>query len=338
MSKTTRRLTTCAAALVLACGAAFAQDKPVTLRFASNAPAKSPWATQIDRIVKNVDAETKGTVKIEPFYGGQLGNEQDTIQQVARGRIDMGSFAAGAVGLLVPEAQITILPLFYGSQVQTDCVLDQHLAKPLGDLLDKKGVVFLGYGEVGTIDLAGKKAFSLPKDAQGGKMVAYSKIQSMLWAAIGANSSFVGVPDWSSSLQTGLIDAVGAPMALYVPSGMNKIAPVLTRLELWDSPSFTIINKAIFEKMSKDQREGFLRAMAMDPAPKMRAEIRGVEGALRKAHLDSGGKIVEVTPEQREEWRKVLKPIWPQMAKEIGGDGEKLFQIADAARQSCAVK
>ena len=45
-------------------------------------------------------------------------------------------------------------------------------ARKFGISLDKKGVVFLGYGEVGTIDLAGKKAFSLPKDAQGGKMVA----------------------------------------------------------------------------------------------------------------------------------------------------------------------
>lgn len=328
----------CAIAIAFQSGSALAQDKPISLRLASNAPPTSPWANQINRLAKNVEAETKGTVKIEPFYGGQLGNEQDTIQQVARGRIDMGFFAAGAVGLLLPEAQVSILPLYFASQMQADCVLDNHLGKPFGELLAKKGVEFLGFGSVGNIDLIGKKSYATPKDVAGIKAVAYSKIQGMMWAALGANSSFVGVPDWSSSLQTGLVDSVGAPMALYVPSGLNKVAPVLTRLELWDSPAFLLVNKSIFDKLSREQQAAVKRAVAMDPPAKMRSEIRAMDVALRGAHQKGGGTIVEVTPEQREEWRKVLAPVWPQMAKEFGADGEKLFQVAEAARKTCPAK
>jgi len=328
----------CAIAIAFQTGAALAQEKPISLRLASNAPPTSPWATQINRLAKNVETETKGSVKIEPFFGGQLGNEQDTIQQVARGRIDMGFFAAGAVGLLLPEAQISILPMYFASQMQADCVLDNHLGKPFGELLSKKGVEFLGFGSVGNIDIIGKKPYVSPKDAAGTKAIAYSKIQGMMWAAVGANSSFVGVPDWSSSLQTGLVDSVGAPMALYVPSGLNKVAPVLTRLELWDSPAFLLVNKSVFDKLSREQQAAVKRAVAMDPPAKMRGEIRAMDVALRGAHQKGGGTIVEVTPEQREEWRKILAPVWPQMAKEFGAEGEKLFQVAEAARKTCPSK
>lgn len=88
----------------------------------------------------------------------------------------MGYFAAGAVGLLMPEVQVSILPLYYASAAQADCVLDNHLAKPFADLLSKKGVEFLAFGEVGTIDLIGKKPFVTPKKMAGTKAVAYSKI------------------------------------------------------------------------------------------------------------------------------------------------------------------
>ena len=47
--------------------------------------------------------ESGGKLKIASFINAQLGNEQDTVQQVARGRIDMGGFSNGAVALLVPE-------------------------------------------------------------------------------------------------------------------------------------------------------------------------------------------------------------------------------------------
>ena len=53
---------------------------------------------QTERFAKDVDEESKGEMKIQPFLASQLGSEQDTVQQVARGRIDMGGFSAGSAG------------------------------------------------------------------------------------------------------------------------------------------------------------------------------------------------------------------------------------------------
>ena len=89
-----------AATFVLGAAPRFAQQKPVTLRYASGAPPKTPWVVQMERLIKYADEESKGSIKIDGFAGAQLGNEQDTIQQVARGRIDMGGFATGAVALI----------------------------------------------------------------------------------------------------------------------------------------------------------------------------------------------------------------------------------------------
>ncbi|MCP5265742.1 MAG: TRAP transporter substrate-binding protein [Burkholderiaceae bacterium] len=331
-------LTAFAAASIAVAGTASAADKPVTLRYTSNGPAKSPWADQIRQFVADADAESKGSIKVEPFFGGQLGNEQDTVQQVARGRIDIGAFSTGAVSLLLPELQVAIIPFLFDSPAQSDCVMDNHLRKVFAELLEKKGVKLLSIGEVGQIDLIGKRAFVTPKDVAGIKAVSYTKNQKIMWATLGANSSFVGVPDWSSALQTGLVDTTGSPMALYVPSGLNKVAPVLSVVNMWNTQALVIINKRTFERLSKTQQDAILSAYAKQPSSMQRAKIRGLEEFLRQAHKKGGGQIVVPTAEQRAEWAAAVSKSWPEMVKAMGGEAQRLFDIAIAGKKECPVK
>ena len=71
-------------------GGALAQSAPVELRYATSAPPKTVWEMQVQRFQKQVEDASKGTLKINAFLNSQLGSEQDTIAQVARGRIDSG--------------------------------------------------------------------------------------------------------------------------------------------------------------------------------------------------------------------------------------------------------
>jgi TRAP-type transport system periplasmic protein len=72
-------------------GAAMAQSPPVELRYATSAPPKTVWEMQVQRFQKQVEEGSKGSLKINAFLNSQLGSEQDTIAQVARGRIDSGA-------------------------------------------------------------------------------------------------------------------------------------------------------------------------------------------------------------------------------------------------------
>lgn len=315
-----------------------AQQKPVTLRWTSGSPPKTPWVAQIERMQKYIEEESKGTLKVEAFIAAQLGNEQDTIQQTARGRIDMGGFSAGSMALIAPEVANLILPFYFRSVAESDCTIDA-MAKPVSDLLAKKGLVFLGFADIGTIDLVGKKSFVSPKDVSGLKAASYSsKMYTVMWNALGVNSSPLGITEWAPAFTSGAVDVLGTPATFYVPSGLNKIAPVLTRVEMWSSPSFTIMNKGVFDKLSKDHQGAIMRAAARDPAASNRKEIRAFENAIRGMHEKSGGQTVAVSPAQREEWRKVMAPAWPQMVKEIGGESEAFFRQMDAARKTCEAK
>ncbi|ETR79049.1 hypothetical protein X566_10340 [Afipia sp. P52-10] len=318
----------------------FAQDKkPIELRYTTGAPPKTPWTMQLERFAKDVEEESKGALKIEQFIAGQLGNEQDTAQQIARGRIDMGGFSNGAVALLTPEISLLGLPFFFKDIAEQDCTLDKHMTKPVSDALAKKGVKFLGWTEVGTGDIIGKRPFVSPKDVAGLKAASASnKVSAAMWTALGANPNMIGITEIASAFQTGMVDVQASVVTFYLPSGLNKVAPVLTRIELSDAPGIIMMNKAKYDGLPKEQQAALDRAVERRSPAQLRQEVRGFEATLREMHLKGGGQIVEVTPAQRDEWRKVLQPVWPTMVKELGADGERFYTLLEAGRAACEKK
>ncbi len=209
MNTSLTRLAWASLGLLLAGTAAVAQDtKPVELRYSSGAPPKgNPWVMQIERFAKQVDEESKGALKIQPFLNSSLGSEQDTVQQVARGRIDMGGYAAGAAALVVPEVALLLMPFYFRNTAELDCVLDNHMTKPVAELYDKKGVKFLGWTEVGSIEFFGKKPFLTPKDVNGVKAAIYAnKTQSIFFSSLGASPTPLGLPEWIPAFQTVMAD------------------------------------------------------------------------------------------------------------------------------------
>jgi TRAP-type transport system periplasmic protein len=322
-----------ALSLVGASGAVLAQAK-VELRYSSGAPPTgNPWVMQINRFAKDVEEESKGEIKIQPFLSSQLGSEQDTVQQVARGRIDMG----GSAALLVPELGLVVMPFYFKNNEELDCVLDNHLTKPIADLYAKKGVQFLGWTEVGTIDFFGKKAYANPKDLAGVKAISYAnKTQALFYAAMSANANPMGLPEWIPAMQTGLAEVVMTTITSALPMGLTKVATTATRASLYDSPGLTLMNKAVYDKLSPQHREALLRAQARHASSVYRAEVRGFENTLYGMHEKAGGQIATMTPDQRVAWRKQLESVYPQIVKETGGESDKFFAVMEAGRKACA--
>ncbi len=333
-----RTLMTGAAVLASLAGAANAQDKKaIELRYTTGAPAKTPWIMQLERFAKDVDEESKGAIKIDQFIAAQLGNEQDTIQQVARGRIDMGGFSTGAVALVLPELAVLSIPFLFKDLAEQDCVIDKSMTGPISERLAKKGVKFLGWTEVGTVDIIGKKPYVSPNDVNGLKAAAASnKVSAALWSSLGANPNPIGITEIAAAFQTGLVDVNATVVTFYMPSGLNKIAPVMTRVELSDAPGIVVMNQAAWDKLSTENKVALEKAMARRSADQLRKEIRGFEQTLRDMHAKGGGQIVEVTAAQREEWRKKLQPVWSQMVKDIGADGAALYTEVEVGKKACA--
>jgi TRAP-type transport system periplasmic protein len=321
-------------------GAAPAQDgKSVVLRYATVAPQRSVWGIQLERWSTAVEEESRGSVKVQIFYGGQLGAEADLVLQVARGRLDMVGVPAVFGSQLVPELQLLGLPTFFGSTAELDCVLDSGLAQTVSQRLADKGLHFDGWGGVGAINIIGKRAITAPSDLAGAKVGTFgSRSGALLWQELKANPTPTSNTEISSAFQTGLIDLSVTSAAFYVSSGLNKVAPVMSRGELFFVPSMHLVNKAAWDQLSTEQQAALKRARARVPAGQMRQEVRDFEARMLEAHVKGGGQLIELTAAQRDTFRKTLAPNWPRMAQEAGPEGPRFLELMEAARKACEGK
>lgn len=316
--------------------AAATAQKPVEFRYTTGAPPKTPWVMQLERFAKDLEEESKGAMKIQPFINAQLGNEQDTMQQTARGRIDMGGFSVSAAAALVPELSLLNMPFYFDSAQQQDCVQDRFILDVAKGMLAQRGVVLLGWTHVGATDIIGKKPFLLPSEVKGLKARSSpTKTDAAFWSALGANPNPLGITEWASAHQTGLVDVSASPITFYFPSGLGKVVPVITRTNHIDAGGVVVMAKSAYDRLTADQRNILERTVGKRPASQLRAEIRGFEETLRGMHVKSGGQIVQLTPEQRAEWRKAVESSWPQIVKAVGGDAPRIWKIMEEGKKAC---
>jgi TRAP-type transport system periplasmic protein len=329
------RILSCAALLALPLSAAYGQS--VELRYATSAPPKTVWEMQVVRFQKQVEDASKGSLKINAFLNSQLGSEQDTVQQVARGRIDMGGYSVTAGSLLVPELSLLNIPFLFKDQKEQDCVTDNHLTKVTQDLFLKKGVVMISWSEVGVADIIGKKPYLTPDDLKGLKArSAPNKVAGFMWTQFGANPNPLPVTEWNSAFQTGLIDVADSAPTFYFFSGLAKLAPVVTMTQHQDQGGVVIMNKEAFDKLTPEHKSALTGTSTSAPASQLRAEVRGFEGKIREMHKAAGGTIVELTPEQRAVWRKGIEAAWPKMVEAVGGEAGAFWKAIQSGIKACS--
>jgi len=318
-------------------GGALAQSASVELRYATSAPPKTVWEMQVQRFQKQVEDASKGTLKINAFLNSQLGSEQDTIAQVARGRIDSGGYSITAGSLLVPEISLLNIPFLFKEQKEQDCVLDNHLTKITSDMFLKKGVVMISWSEVGVVDIIGKKAYVSPDDLKGLRArSAPNKVAGFMWSQFGANPNPLPVTEWNSAFQTGLIDVADSAPTFYFFSGLSKLAPVVTMTQHQDQGGVVLVNKEAYDKLSEDHKKALAGTATISPAAQLRGEVRGFEGKIREMHKAAGGTIVELTPEQRAVWRKGIEAAWPRMVEAVGGEANTFWKAIQAGIRACS--
>src|SRR5687768_12440420 len=102
-----------------------------TLKLASVAPDGTPWAEQLSVYKQKVEAESKGRIKIKPFLGGALGDENQTVGECRRGAIAMWGGTTGALATSVPEISVLELPYLFRDAEQADHVLDKVVGEEM---------------------------------------------------------------------------------------------------------------------------------------------------------------------------------------------------------------
>ncbi|NDW44191.1 TRAP transporter substrate-binding protein [Ruegeria sp. PrR005] len=329
-------LKTCAALGVIAMGGATGASAETVLKLATAAPEKTPWGAQVNRLAEAIAEESEGRLKVEPYFNSQLGTENDTLAQLARGRIEMGLFTVSAGAQQAPEVGLMQLYGIYDSNEQRACVQDNYLTDKIRERLSPKGVYFGTWAEVGNGYLMSNEPITSVEQLKGMKVgISVNKINSEYWKTVGANPVPVSPGEAASGASTGLIEMYPTVYSFYIPSGLNKIIPVVSEYNYANGPGMFALSQRALEQMSEEDQAAINRAFDRFTSKEIMGEIFAFEDKMREVHLSQGGQIVQVGEEFREEMAALLPPFWAAMAADHGEVGAEIMALIEKAKAEC---
>ena len=186
-----------------------ADGKTYTIKIACENSDNYPATLGLYAMEKYVESHTNGAVQVEVCASGQLGGEEDTLEQVAQGNLEMAVASFAPVVSYVPEFEVMDIPFVYNSYEEAWLVLDSYVGTDLLAAMEKyglKGMAFMenGFRQVtssqGAIDNMDSFKNLKIRTMQNNNHMAF-------WTAIGAEPTPLAWAEVYFALQSGTIDA-----------------------------------------------------------------------------------------------------------------------------------
>ncbi|WP_455600760.1 TRAP transporter substrate-binding protein [Cloacibacillus sp.] len=312
---------------IMAAGAAFAAPE-YTIKVGYIGSDTHPTMQAMKVFAKDVDAGSKGKIKVELYPNAQLGGDRELCEGVQMGTIQMAIPSTSALAGFDKRIQVLDLPYLFTTRKAAFDAVDGELGQKLNSYLSKKGFEVLGYQENGFRHVTNsKRPIKTPADLKGLKIrTMENPMHIAFFKELGVNPTPMSWGELYTALQQGTVDAEENPYAMIDDGKFYEVQKYVSETGHVFSYEILIANKKFMDKLPAD-----LRKVVVDAAHKaimtQRASLEKEEAAFKAKVTKAGLTANELTPEQKKPFVDATKKVYAQFENELGKE------IMDIARK-----
>jgi tripartite ATP-independent transporter DctP family solute receptor len=299
-----------------AMGMAQAQDK--TIKFANQNAVGHPIVQGMEKFKEIVEKQSGGKLKVNVFPGGALGSDQANVSAIQGGTLEMASMNSGIFASQVKDFEVFDFPFMFASGKEADAVVDGAFGKKLHAKLEEKGIVGLGFFELGFRNLTnGRRAINKVSDIEGLKLRVIPNPINVDWVkALGANPTPLPFPEVYAALEQKAIDGQENPVATINSAKLYEVQKHLTLTGHQYNPQSIVISKKFWETLSAAEKK-ILSDAATEASKFQRATARTMEAGLLENLKKGGMEVSTLSTSEMAILREKMKPV-------IAKHGEKI--------------
>ena len=332
---------TAAAALALAPSVALAQQTYKSeYRMSLVLGPPSPWGMAGQIWADLVKERTKGRINIKLYPGVSLiqGDQTREFSALRQGVIDMAVGSTINWSPQVKSLNLFSMPFLMPDYAAVDALTQGEVGKEVFKTLEKSGVMPLAWGENGYRELTNSKhAISKPEDLKGMKIrVVGSPIFTDMFSAMGANPTQMSWADAQPALSSGAVDGQENPLFMFTILKLQTVGQkFVTTWGYMADPLVFVVNKDIWATWSKADQD-IVRQAAVDAGKQeiviARKGLVEPGKPLLKDIAGMGVTVTQPTPEQREAFVEVTRPVYEKWKPTVGVNLVEMAEKAVAAR------
>lgn len=268
-----------------------------------------------------VEEKTNGRVKVEVYYGAQIGDDTKATEACRAGELEMVNTSTAPLVGLVPELAIFDIPFLFNGPAEADAVIDGEIGQLLTQKLDEKGLVNLAWNENGFRDLTNSKhTVTKPDDLKGLKIrTMENQFHIEAWEDMGASPTPMSWSEVFTALQQGTIDGQENPIPNFYSARIQEVNKFITCTNHIYSPQLMLYSKAMFEELDPEIQKVLREAGEAYTIAERELNRQQVE-ELKKALIDEGCEVTELTEEQKQVFRDKTASVWDGVEKKVGAE------------------
>ncbi|GAB6268393.1 hypothetical protein DS62_09035 [Smithella sp. SC_K08D17] len=279
------------------------------------APDGVGWAALIKSIINpGVFKVTNGQVKLDWYWGGTMGDDQDILAKMRNGQLQGGGFSGYGMVMACPEMALLELPFLFESYDEVEYVYSK-LRPRINQWFEKRGYHLIVLAEQDFDQIYSTKIpIKTPDDFKKSRVLTwYGPLEERTLKALGASPLPIRVPEVASSIRTGVCDAFISPSIWAVGTQMYTVMKYLNPMHIRYSPAGGVISSSAWNQIPKEMQTD-INNFAMSVEKDFRRQVRAGNEKCLKAMYKYGMKEVKMTPAELDVLKKRLLPVWDEFA------------------------
>jgi C4-dicarboxylate-binding protein DctP len=294
-----------------------------TLKFAWQLPLTNYGSKGADNMAKCIEAKGAG-LKIETYPAGQLYKANQLYEASRTGAIELAMLTLGSMATTDPTADVIYLPFMLANQEQMFRALKGDIGKHFDGIAKKAGVKVLAYfagsgGQFGTKE----KALRTTEDWKGQKIRVPGAVPAEVVKSLGGVPTTIAATEVYLALQRGTVDGTNFPLTSFYDRKLYEVTKHLTLADVSLDPDVVVVNERAWGRLDKKGQDAITTCAA-----EAEKNVRAEEAKLRQEYIallrEKGMQVIELSPEQRAQWRKATESIVQQFVDKNGPEAKKL--------------
>lgn len=303
-----------------------------TWRFGLEEIEGSVQAKYAEAFKEAIEKKSDGDVTVQLLPYGKWGSSYSVLYDaVQNGSLQMG-FGSGALGGTVPESQLLSLNFVMPSdQLEAVKVLNSPEfleSEPWQQSFRQRGLVPLAELAEGYQVWTTNKSIESPEDMKNLSIrVMDNSLLRSTYQAYGASPITIAYGELYSALQQGQADGNIQPVFAHEEMGFYEVQDYMIFAKQAQFVATMMGNLDWYEGLSDEQRK-----MIKDVTGDLVETGHEIQSEFNETRLDtikskSDIKIIELTEEQREKFREMVKPVRQTFIDEVGENAKKSLNI-----------
>ena len=234
-----------------------AEEKAVTLKIGFQANTSSNEYRAAELLAEKAKEYSNGSITVEIYPGGQLGDDRAMIDQVAAGALDMVYAETGRLGLWEPELEIFGYPFAFDDFDHMMRTLnDTEYGKSIYEKLEARGWKVLADAYNGTRQTTSNRKIETIADMKGMKLRVPNADANLAFANYsGAAATPMPFAEVYLALKTNAVDGQENPLSTIDAQKFYEVQEFCALTGHIINDNNYIISKIVFDKLSPAQQE-----------------------------------------------------------------------------------